>query len=132
MILVDSNIILDVWNSDPIWATWSQSQLSNLATAEELGINAIVYAEVSPRYHTQANLELKLNELELHVLMLPNEAAFLAGKAFELYRKQGGTKTNVLPDFFIGAHAMVLNCPLLTRDTKRYATYFPSVHLITP
>ena len=99
---------------------------------EEIATNALVYAEVSARVGTQAELDLTLEMMQLAVLEIPREAAFLAGKAFLKYRKQGGTKTNVLPDFFIGAHAAVLGAPLLTRDPRRYATYFPTVRLIAP
>jgi predicted nucleic acid-binding protein len=59
-------------------------------------------------------------------------ALFLAGQAFKTYRQRGGLRTGVLPDFFIGAHAAVLGAPLITRDTARYRTYFPTVELIAP
>ena len=132
MILVDSNIILDIWYRDPAWERWSKSELFRLGMIEELAINAIVYAEVSTRFRAESELDQALQILELRVLEIPREAAFLAGKAFQLYRQQAGTKTGVLDDFFIGAHAAVLGASLLTRDTRRYVTYFPTVHLITP
>lgn len=66
------------------------------------------------------------------MLEIPRQAAFLAGKAFAQYRKNGGTKTNVLSDFFIGAHAQVMGMPILTRDVRRYRTYFPDVPLVAP
>jgi predicted nucleic acid-binding protein len=132
MVLVDSNIILDIWYRDPAWEKWSRSELFRIGIIEELAINAIVYAEVSTRYSSPSELDQALQILQLSIEEIPREAAFLAGKAFLRYRKDGGTRTNVLPDFFIGAHAAVLGCPLLTRDTSRYATYFPTVHLITP
>lgn len=132
MVLVDSNIILDIWYRDPVWERWSKSELFRISTIEELAINAIVYAEVSTRFRTQSEVDKALQILEFGVLEIPREAAFLAGKAFQLYRQQAGTKTGVLPDFFIGAHAAVLGASLLTRDTRRYTTYFPTVRLITP
>jgi predicted nucleic acid-binding protein len=132
MVLVDSNIILDIWYRDPKWEKWSRSELFRIGMIEELAINAIVYAEVSTRYSTPLELDQALQILQLSVEEIPREAAFLAGKAFLRYRKDGGTRTNVFPDFFIGAHAAVIGCPLLTRDTSRYATYFPTVRLITP
>ena len=91
-----------------------------------------MYAEISARFSTPSALDGKLSDLELDVLDLPRNAVFLAGKAYVQYRRQGETKSNVLADFFIGAHATVLGCPLLTRDMKRYAAYFPSVRLIAP
>jgi predicted nucleic acid-binding protein len=132
MILVDSNIILDLWDKDPIWAPWSEKQLTLLALTDELLINPVVYAEIAPRYSTQIRLDEAISVLDLTFAQVPREAAFLASIAFAQYRKAGGTKTGVLPDFFIGAHAAVLVCPVLTRDTRRYATYFPNVRLITP
>jgi hypothetical protein len=97
-----------------------------------LAIDPIVYAEISPRFSTSAHLDEKLEDLGVIVFGIPRRAAFLAGKAYVQYRRQSGTKSNVLPDFFIGAHAAVLGCSLLTRDTRRYSAYFPMVNLITP
>jgi predicted nucleic acid-binding protein len=97
-----------------------------------LAINQIIYAEISPRFGTSDSLDEKLDDLGVIVESIPRRAAFLAGKAYLQYRRQGGSKSNVLSDFFIGAHAAVLGCPLLTRDTRRYATHFPMVLLIAP
>jgi predicted nucleic acid-binding protein len=132
MILVDANVLLDVLHSDPQWGEWSNSQLRNQSRTHELAINSIVYAEISVSFATPAALDTKLADLEVMVLSIPRQAAFLAGKAFVQYRRRGGPKTNVLSDFLIGAHAFVLACPVLTRDTRRYATYFPGVTLIAP
>jgi len=132
MIFVDSNIVFDIWDRDPAWFSWSQQQILNLTLLDELAINPVVYAEVSPRFNSRNRLDEALQSFPFLLLGIPREAAFRAGLAFLQYRKQGGTKTNVLPDFFIGAHAAVLGAPLLTRDPRRYATYFPTVRLITP
>ena len=132
MILLDANVILDVWDRDPVWNEWSRDQLRKLSLLDELVINPIVYAEISARFATSFALDERLTELDAIVVSIPRRAAFLAGKAYVQYRRQGGTKINVLADFFIGAHAAVLECPLLTRDTRRYAAYFPSVRLIAP
>jgi predicted nucleic acid-binding protein len=132
MILLDANVILDTWDPDPTWYAWSSGQMRRLCLLDELAINPIVYAEVSVSFTTSAALDEKLEDLGVIVTGIPRRAAFLAGKAYVLYRRQGGTKGNVLPDFFIGAHAAVLGFPLLTRDTRRYASYFPSVRLIAP
>jgi hypothetical protein len=132
MILLDANVILDVWDRDPVWNEWSRDQLRKLSLIDELVINPIVYAEISARFATSFALDERLTELDAIVISIPRKAAFLAGKAYVQYRRQGGTKINVLADFFIGAHAAVLECPLLTRDTRRYAAYFPSVRLIAP
>jgi hypothetical protein len=132
MILLDANVILDIWDDDPVWYTWSSEQFRILSFVDELAINPIVYAEISARFATSVALDEKLENLGVVVISIPRRAAFLAGKAFVQYRRQGGMKGNVLPDFFIGAHAAVLGCPLLTRDTRRYTTFFPSVRLVTP
>jgi predicted nucleic acid-binding protein len=132
MILLDANVILDVWDRDPVWYAWSRDQMRKLSTIEELAINPIVYAEVSARFATSASLDEKLQSLGVIFESIPRKAAFLAGKAFVQYRRQRGTKSNVLPDFFVGAHAAVLGCPILTRDTRRYIAYFPTVRLIAP
>ncbi len=132
MILVDTNVILDVVQDDPVWAEWSQGQLDAWAVREELGINAVIYAELSIAYARIEELEDTVHTAGLRFLEIPREALFLAGKAFLAYRKQGGTRTGVLPDFFIGAHAAVMTLPLLTREAARYRTYFPGVALITP
>jgi predicted nucleic acid-binding protein len=132
MVIVDSNIIFDLWDQDPVWASWSMQQLRKLSISHDLVINAVIYAEISARFSTQANLDKAVNELGVIVSDIPREAAFLSGKAFQQYRQRGGNRTNVLPDFFIGAHAAVLRCEILTRDRHAYAAYFPAVRLIAP
>lgn len=132
MVVVDTNILLDVVTGNSAWASWSSQQMLKLATINKLVINPIIYAELSISFFSVANVEAAIASMDLTMEDLPREVAFLAGKAFLQYRRSGGTRTNVLPDFFIGAHAAFLACPLLTRDTRRYATYFPTVRLITP
>lgn len=132
MILVDSNVIFDLLDNDPQWCAWSGSQLQRLVQLDQMSVNAIVYAEISPRYRSQAKVDELLRELHLDFAEIPRSAAFLAGKAHFLYRQRGGARTSALPDFFVGAHATVLGCSILTRDTRRYATYFPTVPLIAP
>jgi hypothetical protein len=132
MILLDTNVLFDLWDADPLWHVWSGEQLRRLSILDELAINVVVYAEISVRFSTPAKVDAKVAELGVTVLSIPRAAAFLAGKAHLDYRRNGGSKGNVLADFFIGAHASVLTCPLLTRDTRRYTTYFPMVRLIAP
>jgi predicted nucleic acid-binding protein len=132
MVIVDSYIIFDLWDQDPVWGSWSAQQLRSLSTAHDLAIDAVIYAEISARFSSQANLDKAIDELGLIVLEIPREVAFLAGKAFQQYRRQGGNRTNVFPDFFIGAHAASLRCEILTRDSRPYSTYFPTVPLIAP
>jgi predicted nucleic acid-binding protein len=132
VVLVDTNVILDVVQDDPVWAEWSQGQLDAWAVRDQLAINAVIYAELSIAYARIEELEDTVDTAGLRLLEIPREALFLAGKAFLAYRKQRGIRTGVFPDFFIGAHAAVMEVPLLTRETARYRTYFPSVALITP
>jgi len=130
--LVDSNVILDVLTEDPRWDAWSAAALAQAANAGPVYINPIIYAEVSIGVATIEEMEEVLPAASFPRLPIPLEAAFLAGKAFLRYRKRKGTKTTPLPDFFIGAHAAVAGLRLLTRDSRRYRTYFPSVQITAP
>ena len=132
MTLVDTNVLLDVVTDDPNWSDWSIEQLESAALRGPLLINDVVYAELAVRYERIERLEEFLAEAGLEMAVLPRSALFLAGKVFQKYRKAGGSRAGVLPDFFIGAHAAVNQLDLLTRDTARYRTYFPTVKLITP
>ena len=130
--LVDTNVLLDVLEDDPDWVDWSLHQLRAQSQIHSLAINPIIYAELSLAFTHFEALDAALDGMGLAVLDLPRPALFLAGKAFAQYRRRGGTKSNVLSDFFIGAHAAVAGVPILTRDTARYRTYFPSVRLVAP
>ena len=131
-LLVDSNIILDILTEDRVWFDWSSKQLSEHAEQTTLIINPIIYAEISIRFESIADLEKSVPSDYFIRQALPWEAAFLAGKVFLKYKKNGGTKTAPLPDFFIGAHALVADLTLLTRDKERYKHYFPTLSIISP
>jgi len=131
-VLVDSNVLLDILTDDPAWADWSASQLALAGNISRLVINPIVYSEISIRFSRIEELEDALPRDIIEKEALPFEAAFLAGKIFLDYRKAGGSKTSPLPDFLIGAHAAVLGYQVLTRDPRRFRTYFPTVQLIEP
>jgi predicted nucleic acid-binding protein len=132
VIIVDSNVLIDVLENDPTWAEWSITQLRAQSQIHRLVINETVYAEISLTFSTVEVLDQTIQDLDLDFIDIPKPALFLAGKAFLRYRRQGGTKSNVLGDFFIGAHAAVAGCAVLTRDTRRFSSYFPSVSLIAP
>jgi predicted nucleic acid-binding protein len=132
MTLVDSNVLLDVVTDGQTWADWSQTQLERAALYGPLVINSVIYAEISTRYATVDAVDSMLLDLNIDVAKTPRSALFLAGKAYLQYRAAGGMRTGVLADFFIGAHAAVEELPLLTRDSRRYRHYFPTVVLITP
>lgn len=131
-ILVDSNVLLDVATSDPAWGAWSADALAKAADRSILVINPIVYAEVSVGFERIEDLEAALPAELFRRDPLPYEAAFLAGKSFLAYRKRGGRRATPLPDFYIGAHAAIAGHELLTRDVRRYRTYFPRLQLIAP
>jgi predicted nucleic acid-binding protein len=130
--LVDSNVILDVFTGDPEWGDWSSEALAVASDESMLAINPIIYAEVSIRVASIEDLDALLPTTAFLRLALPYEAGFLAGKAFLAYRRRGGSRTNPLADFYIGAHAAVAGMRLLTRDARRYRTSFPTVPLIAP
>ncbi len=130
--LVDSNVLLDVLTEDPTWQDWSADALAQAVESGPLYINPIVYSEVSVRFTTVESLEDALPPQDYRREPIPWAAAFLAGKVFVDYRRNRGTKSSTLPDFFIGAHAAVAGLELLTRDIGRYQTYFPTVTLIAP
>jgi predicted nucleic acid-binding protein len=132
MVLVDTNVVVDVWQDDAEWSGWSVKQLRAQSQVHELAINPIIYAELSLNFESIETLDARIATLKLALLDLPRAALFLAAQAFRRYRRSGGTKTGVLPDFFIGAHAAVLGCAILTRDAVRYRSYFPTVKLLTP
>jgi hypothetical protein len=131
-ILVDSNIILDVFLDDPNWAEWSESRLEKFSAITKLFINPVVYSEISIGFKRIEDLESALNRGGFQMIEIPKEALFLAGKAFLKYRKNRGAKRSPLPDFYIGAQAAILEMDLITRDKSRYRTYFPTVKLISP
>lgn len=132
MILVDTNVLLDVLQDDPQWASWSLEQMEGAKLTDGLAINAVIYSELSIAFARIEELEAAIADAALAVEAIPREALFLAGKVFLDYRRAQGVKQGVLPDFYIGAHAAVMKWPLLTRDARRYQRYFPSLRLITP
>lgn len=129
--LLDSNVLLDVLFEDPVWRSWSERQIGMAAERGTLLINPVVYAEVSVRFSAVESFDAVLGD-DIVRTAIPWDAAFLAGKAFVQYRNRGGTRRSPLPDFFVGAHAVVLGLRLLTRDAARYRTYFPTVDVIAP
>jgi predicted nucleic acid-binding protein len=131
-VLVDSNIILDVFLNDLKWADWSESKLEEYSVQASLYINSIIYSEISIVFELIEDLESAISRAGFQLLEIPKEALFLAGKAYVKYKRRKGVKSTPLPDFFIGAQAAVLDIELLTRDVSRYQSYFPTVKIITP
>ncbi|MGC5615065.1 type II toxin-antitoxin system VapC family toxin [Georgenia sp. Z1491] len=130
--LVDSNVLLDILTDDPVWSSWSGEALERVLNDGESVINPLVYAEVSVGFDRIEELDVALPITAFRREPLPYAAGFVAGKALVDYRRRGGTKTSPMPDFYIGAHAAVAGYQLLTRDARRYRTYFPGLTLLTP
>ncbi|MDI4655264.1 type II toxin-antitoxin system VapC family toxin [Xanthobacter autotrophicus] len=132
MTFVDTNVLLDLVTDDPVWAEWSQEHLEAAALEGPLLADPMVYAELSVRYARVEAVDEFFAVAGITLVETPRAALFLAGKVFGRYRKAGGARTGVLPDFLIGAHAAVAGRPLLTRDRGRYTSYFPTVTLVAP
>lgn len=130
--LVDSNVLLDVITEDDEWFDWSADRLTDAASAGGIIINPIVYAEVAAGFNRIEDLDDALPAEYYRRTPLPWEAAFLAGQCFVKYRRRGGGRRSPMPDFYIGAHAAVSGLTLLTRDARRYRTYFPALRIIAP
>ena len=131
-VVIDSNVVIDVLDDDPVWADWSIAQLGPLIAEDRAVINPIIYAELGASYESLEALEAAIGPLNLIREAMTWESAFLAGKAYKLYRKRGGTRRSPLPDFYIGAHATLAGYALLTRDAARYREYFPRLKVIAP
>ncbi len=130
--LIDSNVLLDVATDDPEWSEWSGRTLARALDQGDVVINPLVYSEVSTGFERIEDLDDALPASMFRREALPFPAGFVAGKAFLAYRRRGGARSSPLPDFSIGAHAAVLGYRLLTRDARRYRTYFPRVTLVAP
>ena len=132
MVMIDANVVLDVITQDQEWSNWSARQMKRARQEGVLAINPLIYAELANSFQSADDLDNYLDPDDYARLALPWNAAFLAGRAFKAYRQKGGNKTSPLPDFYIGAHALVEGLTLLTRDASRYKTYFPKLKLIAP
>jgi len=131
-VLVDSNVLLDIATNDPNWGEWSATALSQVAEYAILVISPIIYAEVSIGYSTIEAVDTAFPDSLYQRESLRWEAGFLAGKSFLLYRRKGGLRNSILPDFYIGAHAAIGGLALLTRDAARYRSYFPKLEILAP
>jgi predicted nucleic acid-binding protein len=131
-ILVDSNVLLDLFTADPVWLDWSRATTTHYANTNRLIVNPVIYAEVSVSFATIEELDDRLPREVFRREGVPFAAAFLAGKAHAEYRRRGGSRQTPLGDFYIGAHAAIAGHRLLTRDATRYRSYFPTLELIAP
>jgi predicted nucleic acid-binding protein len=132
VLLVDTNILVDIMDADSHTADWSAQQLRAQRQVHELLINPVIYAELAPGFASQEKLDSQVKAIGLRFRELPKPALYVAGVAHRQYRRAGGARESILADFLIGAHAMVLGCGILTRDARRYRNYFPRVPLVAP
>ncbi len=132
MILVDSCVLIDVLERDVRWADWSSAQIEQHLRAGGLAINLVIYAEIAKSFENYSKLDEFVLDLDLRMCEIPRAAAWRAAQVHLAYRRNRGSMSVTLPDFFIGAHAQIEGLSILTRDRKRFATYFPDVTLITP
>ncbi len=131
-VLIDANVLLDVMTEDARWLQGSAEAIERAADRYRLVINPVIFAEVSIRFSRIEDLDAALPKTMFDREAIPYEAAFMAGKSYLAYRRRGGTKRSPLPDFFVGAHAAVAGYQLMTRDVRRYRTYFPKLPLVVP
>lgn len=131
-VLIDTNVIVDLLRADADWMQWSAAQLDLARTRQPLCINIVVYAELCSHRQTQSQIDGFLQDMDIQIPAISTTAALSAAQVFLQYRQRGGSKTGVLPDFFIGAQAQSEGWTLLTRDAARYKTYFPAIKLICP
>ena len=132
MIFVDTNILIDIATGNPVWADWSRQAIIAARRSGPLLFNTIVYAEFAIGFEAHADCDAEIEKFDLTLAEIPISVAFRAARVFRSYRRAGGSRTAALPDFFIGAHASLLAISLLTRDPRRYQTYFPEVALVAP
>jgi predicted nucleic acid-binding protein len=132
VILVDTCVLVDVSTGDARWKDWSSEQLARWAARGPLVTNPLVFAEWCADFATLAAAEAAVDAFGLVWRELPRGALFLASRAHVQYRRRGGTRPMVLPDFLIGAHAAVEGLPLLTRDRRRFETYFSGLEIVAP
>lgn len=114
--LVDTNVLLDVIGADPLFGQCSRDALSRLAETGALVINPVIYAEIGALCDSIEELDALLPTSVFRRDPLPWPASFLAGQAFRRYRRNKGTKSRVLADFLIGAHAAYTGYTLVSRD----------------
>lgn len=132
MTVVDTNVISDTLTPGSEWQEWSIARLDECRQSGPLSTNEIVFAELSARLSSEADVRNVLMRLDIAFDRIPTAALFAAGHAYRKYRAAGGSRASVLPDFFIGAHAQAAGLSILTRDVRPYRTYFPDVTLIAP
>lgn len=130
--LVDSNVLIDLIDATAPWHEWSKAQMLSARLRGSVIVNQVVLAETSETFEEPASFDPFASQAGLTRESIPWQACYEAGKAHVAYRQRGGLRERTLPDFLIGAHAVVMAHQLLTRDGRRYRTYFPGLEIIAP
>lgn len=132
MILVDTNVIVDVLKREPDWFLWSRERLEEVQLRDSAFTSPIVAAELARYANSAAELQAVLDEAGIAVAPFGIEAAHHAGRAYLAYRRAGGPRETILADLLIGGHAASLGAAILTRDPRRFRAYFPELEIIAP
>ena len=130
--LVDSNILIDIFQPNSNWFTWSRHRLREARLDGPLILNFVIASEVASEFMSEKGFDAKLASSIFVREDVPWSAAFAAGVAYREYRLRGGKRDRLLPDFLIGAHALTKGHRLLTRDARRYRAYFPGLDIVAP
>ena len=130
--LIDTNVLIDLFGQETTFTLWSEKGLHACRAEGPVAIDQIIYAEMAAGFETVDELDSALTPSRFLRESIPFEAGPVAGKAYAAYRRQGGDRRSPLPDFYVGAHALVAGHRLLTRDPARYRTYFPAIEIIAP
>ena len=130
--IVDTNVLLHLIDDRQPDSQRVLASFLKISDSHDLVANEIIFAEVSPNFLSASAVRDQFEALGIAIKRLDLDECFRAGEAFRSYRRNGGPRTTILADFLIGAQASVRGWPILTRDTKRFSTYFPEVELIDP
>ena len=129
MTLVDTSIVLDILLEGAAHGDESEKRLTAALRAGPVFVNDIIAAELAPVFEEETEMWATLEKAQINLVPYPRAAVYVAGRAFLRYRQAGGRRHRILPDFMIGAHAMVNGARLLTRDRGFYRSHFPRLRL---
>jgi predicted nucleic acid-binding protein len=129
---VDTSVLLDVFLPDPRFEQVSATAMRKADAEGALVLCEVVYAELASQFPHRQALDHALEQLDIRFESISRDIAFAAGRAFRLYRERGGSRSRILSDFLIGAHAQASAGRLLSRDRGFYRAYFRDLVLLNP
>lgn len=132
MIMLDTNVLIELIEEDDVWFNWSATAVARAAKSERVTVSPVVIGELASGGRILPAMVSLLQQLDIMIWQLDAPAAQLAGEAHRAYRQAGGKREKLLSDFLIGGHAAAEDATLITRDPRRYQAYFPQLPLITP